>query len=55
MVVLSDNQKNIKLAGRNIPKLGMLRADNLNIYDLLNCEILIIQKEAVKKLGEALA
>jgi large subunit ribosomal protein L4 len=55
LMVLSDNQRNIKLAGRNIPKLSTLRADNLNIYELLNSEILIIQKEAVKKLEEALA
>ncbi len=43
---------NLKLAGRNIPYLTLKRADDLNCYDLLSNEYLIITKNGLEKLNK---
>ena len=41
---------NLVRAGRNIPKLAILPAVMASTYDILNCEILLMQKSALEKL-----
>jgi large subunit ribosomal protein L4 len=41
---------NIVKSGRNIPKLGILEADKASTYDIVNNQILLIQKSAVEVL-----
>ncbi|MCM8831456.1 MAG: 50S ribosomal protein L4 [Candidatus Omnitrophica bacterium] len=38
---------NLRLASRNIPKIEILQAQNLNTYDALNCKKIIFTKEAL--------
>lgn len=54
LLVLGENDRKLKLAGRNIPKLKTVQVDGLNIYDLLNCGWLVLQKESLPKLMEVL-
>jgi len=39
-------------AGRNIPKVQILEANKASTYDILNNQVLIIQKSAVESLGK---
>lgn len=55
LLILGGNDKNLKLAGRNIPKLKIIQVEGLNIYDLLNCDWVVLQKEALPGFMEALS
>lgn len=49
ILLLTDSTNhNIYKSGRNIPKVKILEASNASTYDLLNNQILILQKSAVK-------
>jgi large subunit ribosomal protein L4 len=47
LFVLSDNNNNVYLSGRNVPKANFAKADSLSTYDLINCEKLFISEGAV--------
>jgi hypothetical protein len=49
---IDDN--NVFLSGRNIPKVNITTADEVNTYDLINAEILLISETAVSKLENIL-
>ena len=55
LLVLSDDNKNIYLSGRNIPKTEIRTAADLNTYDILNAETLLFTEGAVKVINERLA
>ncbi|MEL6250764.1 MAG: 50S ribosomal protein L4 [Bacteroidota bacterium] len=55
LMVLADDDKNIYLSGRNIPKTEVRTAAELNTYDILNAETLILTEGAVKVINERLA
>ena len=55
LMVLADDDKNIYLSGRNIPKAEVRTAAELNTYDILNAETLILTEGAVKVINERLA
>lgn len=55
LVVTVDNNENIYKSVRNIPGVKNLRADGLNVYDLLYHDKLVITKDAVTKVEEVLA
>jgi len=50
LVLLPKSDKNIVLAGRNLPAVQILEADKASTYDLLNNRMLLIQKSAVEVL-----
>jgi large subunit ribosomal protein L4 len=50
--VVENLDKNIKLSSRNLEKVEVEIADNLNTYTALDCKKLIFTKEALKKVGE---
>ena len=51
VLLLTDTNKvNVYKSGRNIPKVQILEASKASTYDLLNNQILIIQKSAVKEI-----
>lgn len=54
LLVLPEDNQNVYLAGRNIPKTQVIRAQDLNTYDILNAEQLVILKDAVEKINEQL-
>ncbi len=47
LLVLPEDNKNIYLSGRNIPKTKVVRAGDLNTYDIMNADQLVIMDEAV--------
>ena len=53
-MLVSNSNQNIELAGRNIRKLKILSPETLNIFDLLNCEWLVLSKETLPTLSEVL-
>lgn len=65
-----DEYKNVKLSGRNIPNVKVIIADNpnnskmgekavridgLNVYDIINHDVLVLTKDTVEKIEEVLA
>ncbi|MDI3516815.1 MAG: large subunit ribosomal protein [Thermotogota bacterium] len=66
----SEEYKNVKLSGRNIPNVKVIIADNpnnsktgekavridgLNVYDIINHDVLVLTKDSVEKIEEVLA
>lgn len=47
-LVLPEIMENILRAGKNIPNLNMIQAKQLNTYEVLNCDYLIIAKPSLK-------
>lgn len=50
LVVLSDKQPNVVLAGRNLPQVSFVAADSLNIGDVLHNEFIIIEQAGVSQI-----
>jgi large subunit ribosomal protein L4 len=55
IIVLADDNPNVRLAARNLPAVKVLRVEGVNIYDLLAYDYLICTKEALMKLQERVA
>ncbi|MFC1496228.1 50S ribosomal protein L4 [Candidatus Margulisiibacteriota bacterium] len=55
LLLLPEGSAATTLAGRNISKFKSLNAKAVNIYDLLNCEWLLVTKDAIPVLDEVLA
>lgn len=55
LVVVTDENANAIKSARNIPGVKPLRADFINVYDLLNHETLLITKDAVARVEEVFA
>ena len=54
LVVVADDHNVIKSA-RNIPGVKPLPVDYINVYDLMNYDILLITKDAVARIEEVFA
>ena len=52
LIVLSETNFNINRSINNIPKIKTIRADSLNILDILNYRYLIILEDAIKVIKE---
>jgi large subunit ribosomal protein L4 len=50
ILVLSENDRNIVLSSRNIPKASVITVADLNTYDLVNADKLIFAEGAIQKL-----
>ncbi|MEZ4772177.1 MAG: 50S ribosomal protein L4 [Bacteroidia bacterium] len=55
LMVLGDYSQNVYLSGRNLPKAQVMTVADLNTYDILNAETLIITEDAVNVINEKLA
>lgn len=55
LIVIPGKDANVELSARNIPGVKTLSAVNLNVYDILAHDRLVITKEAVAKVEEVLA
>ncbi|MEQ7798825.1 50S ribosomal protein L4 [Pedobacter sp. ASV1-7] len=55
LLVLPSQNNNIYLSSRNIQKVKVITADQLNTYDVLNCSKLLLTADSVKTLEEAFA
>jgi large subunit ribosomal protein L4 len=54
LMLTVHNNVNIYKSGRNIPKVNVLNASNAATYDLLNNQLILIQKSAVEELCKPL-
>ena len=54
LLLLSNYDADVLLAGKNIPKLEIRVARTESTYDLLKCDIVLIQQGAVDKLAGAI-
>jgi len=55
LVVIPAPDENIEKSARNIPNVKVLRSEGLNVYDLLNYHAVILSKDCIGKIEEALA
>ncbi|MHC6178378.1 50S ribosomal protein L4 [Clostridium sp. JNZ X4-2] len=55
LIVTAESNQNVYRSARNIPGVSVIPANNLNVYDLLKFEKLIITKDAVSKIEEVYA
>lgn len=54
LIVLSESNKNVYLSSRNLQGTKVTTASELNTYDILNANILILAEGSVKKIEENL-
>ncbi|MDZ7317743.1 MAG: 50S ribosomal protein L4 [candidate division KSB1 bacterium] len=55
LLLTSDYDPVLLRAGRNIPNLIIRQATDATTYDILNCETLLIQQQAIEKITEVCA
>jgi large subunit ribosomal protein L4 len=54
LLVLPEHTPNVYLSGRNIPQTKITTADNVNTYDIMNADTLILCEGAVEKIQKML-
>ncbi len=54
LLLTSENLVNVYKSGRNINKVNILEATNASTYDILNNQILLVQKGAIEKIEKIL-
>ena len=52
LLVLSDQNKNVYLSARNLPKAKVITVSELNTYKILDCENLVICESSVASINE---
>ena len=55
LVVIEGENKNVVLSGRNIPTVKVSATNEINTYDVLKYETIVVTKAAVEKLEEVYA
>jgi large subunit ribosomal protein L4 len=55
LVAVAEMNKNLLLASRNMPNVNLKRSTDINCYDVLHAECLLITKEGLKKLEQRCA
>ncbi|NNF36903.1 MAG: 50S ribosomal protein L4 [Saprospiraceae bacterium] len=55
ILVLNDYDKNLYLSSRNVSNSGVVNAKDLNVYEILNANKLLLSESAVEKLVETFA
>ncbi|QGU00779.1 LSU ribosomal protein L4p (L1e) [Candidatus Syntrophocurvum alkaliphilum] len=55
LLVTADNDANVYKSARNIPGVKSLKADYINVFDLLKHDTLLITKDAVNRVEEVFA
>lgn len=53
--VVDNGDKNVVLSARNLPKVNLIEAKALNIYDIMNCKKLVLSESAVKHIEQNLS
>ncbi|MBX9255085.1 50S ribosomal protein L4 [Desmonostoc muscorum CCALA 125] len=52
LLILSEFPENVSLSGRNIQNLKLIAADQLNVYDLLHADKIVVTTSALEKIQE---
>ncbi len=51
LLVIGDHDNTLYLSSRNLPKAGVVSASNLNTFEILNCQNLILTESAIGKIA----
>jgi large subunit ribosomal protein L4 len=54
LIVTDGNNEILDKSSRNVPWVKVLRSEGLNVYDILNCDQLVLEQATVGKIEEAL-
>ena len=54
LVVVGEGNDNLVLSARNIGSVELAETWNISVYDVLNCDNLVVSKDDIKKIEEAL-
>lgn len=54
LFITSDDAENLYLASRNLNNVGVLLTSELNVYDMLHADTIVLDEEAVKQIEEVL-
>lgn len=54
LLVTADYDKNVFLSGRNLAKVGVMPASDLNTFSILNCQSLILTESSIAKIASSL-
>lgn len=54
LFVVDDFTENLILSSRNIPNIALISADEINVLDLVNSDVVVFTANAIKKIEEAL-
>ncbi len=54
LIIVSEKREDLLRATNNLPYVNVLIAKDINVYDVLDSEIILIEKEAVAKIAEVL-
>ena len=52
LIIVSEKMEKVFQAGRNIPNLEITLSQNVNTYQVLNNDLVLLNKEAIKKIEE---
>ena len=55
LIILADKNENVYLSSRNIEGVKTIQLNMINVFDLLNCNKLVLPLDTVKKLEEVYA
>ena len=55
LVVAPDSDERLVLSARNLPAVEVIRADSLNVVDLLNADVVLIEQPALARIEEVYA
>lgn len=55
LIVIDGNNPNVELSARNLPQVKVLRAEGVNVYDVMKYRNLVLTEGAVSQLEGALA
>jgi large subunit ribosomal protein L4 len=52
LLIVSDKDENVHLSARNVPNVKLILATNLNVYDLLEADKIVVTTSALEKIQE---
>jgi len=52
LVVATGTDSNLEISARNLPRVSIIRADSLNIVDVLNADTLLITQPSLERMAE---
>lgn len=55
LVIINDNDQNIVMSARNIPKIKTALTNTINVYDILKYDTIVVTKDAVATIEEVYA
>ena len=54
LIVVDEGNDNLVLSARNLAKVELTETNNVSVYDVLNNDYLVVSKDGIKKIEEAL-